>query len=323
MVQLVQGFYRQALAPSTLRSYHSAQSRYIMFCSSYNISPVPVSESSLSMFVAALAGEGVSHSSIKSYLSAIRYMQLAHVGNDPQFSNMVSLSYVLLGINKRSQAIAGTANPRHRLPITSAIMRSLKRAWELRGVNFDTAMLWAACCTCFFGFLRSGEATVPSQAAVDPSVHLAVSDVSLSSQSNPSAVIINIKASKTDPFRQGVSIYLGRTDKDLCPVGAILCYIALRGLSPGPLFLFQNGQFLTRAALVREIRQALQSVGIEASAYSGHSFRIGAATSAAAAGVEDALIKILGRWKSSAYMQYVRIPRESLSSISSVLADQQ
>ena len=49
-------------------------------------------------------------------------------------------------------------------------------------------------------------------------------------------------------------------------------------------------------------------VGLEAEQYAGHSFRIGAATTA---DVNDALIKTLGRWKSDAYTLYVRVPRKT------------
>ena len=94
----------------------------------------------------------------------------------------------------------------------------------------------------------------------------------------------------------------------------------MRGLTPGPLFRFEDGTALTRPALVREIRRALLAAGVDASPYSGHSFRIGAATTAAAVGVEDSVIKILGRWQSSAYTQYVRVPRDKLAEVSSRLA---
>ena len=288
---LVHQYYTQAIAPSTMRMYNSAQLRYRNFCSSMNISLLPIAQSYLCQFVAS---QGVAHKSIKGYLSAIRHLQISPLGTDPLISGMVVLSYVLQGI-KRSQAVAGTNNPRTRLPITAGLMRSLKRHWESQGISFNTSMLWATACVCFFGFLRSGEATVPTQASYDAGVHLSISDVSLDSQSFPSTVMVRIKSSKADPFRVGVTVYLGRTDQELCPVAAVLDYIARRGTYAGPLFIYENGQPLTRNSLVREVRSALLAMGINATRYSGHSFRIGAATSAAAAGVEDAIIKILGR----------------------------
>ena len=65
--------------------------------------------------------------------------------------------------------------------------------------------------------------------------------------------------------------------------------------------------------------ETLQRAGVDQSKYCGHSFRIGAATTAATKGVEDCIIKILGRWKSLAYLQYVRLSREQLSGYSAVL----
>ena len=40
-------------------------------------------------------------------------------------------------------------------------------------------------------------------------------------------VQVKIKASKMDPFRKGVVVYLGSTDNDLCPVVAIAAYLAV------------------------------------------------------------------------------------------------
>ncbi len=119
----------------------------------------------------------------------------------------------------------------------------------------------------------------------------------LDSSSPQQNVQVAIKASKTDPFRKGVTVFLGRTANDLCP---------------GPFFRLASGAPLTREVLVRKMWGALEAGGIDASKYAGHSFRIGAATTAAMVGVEDSLIKTMGRW---AYQLYVRVPRYRLASV--------
>ena len=100
---------------------------------------------------------------------------------------------------------------------------------------------------------------------------------------------------------------------------ALLAYLAVRGTAPGPLFVFQNGIPLSRLNLVRAVRAALESQGINVHCFDGHSFRIGAATTATACGIEESLIQVLGRWKSSAFTRYIQTPRCFLISVSSVL----
>ena len=121
-----------------------------------------------------------------------------------------------------------------------------------------------------------------------------------------------LKVSKTDPFRKGVALVIGKGSRDLCPVAAVLDYMVRRGSGAGPLFQFSDGRFLTRARFVTAVRSALSQAGLAAHMYSGHSFRIGAATTAALCGMQDSLIKTLGRWQSSAYTVFVRTPREVL-----------
>ena len=91
------------------------------------------------------------------------------------------------------------------------------------------------------GFLRTGEVVAPPGASFDPSVHLTVGDVSVDSWSAPSYVAVNIKASKTDPFRQGVTIYLGRTHNRIYPLAATLNYLVARGTSKGPCLYSKMG----------------------------------------------------------------------------------
>ena len=90
-------------------------------------------------------------------------------------------------------------------------------------------MLWAAICTRFFRFLRSGEVVVPLDSEYDPAVHHSFGDVRMDSTTDLQFLEVAIKASKTDPFCQGVRVYLGRTNTDLCPVAAVLSYMVRRG----------------------------------------------------------------------------------------------
>lgn len=228
------------------------------------------------------------------------------------------LDYVMKGI-KRTQVTSLPGPSRPRLPITPVILRQIRAAWA-PNPTFDRKMLWAAFTMGFFGFMRAGEFTLPSDGAYDPSCHLSVNDIAVDSHSSPSLLQVHLRSSKTDPFRRGISIYLGKTADDLCPVAAILSYLAVRPRTPGPLFLFEDGKFLTRDRLIRNLRDTLLQVGVNATHFAGHSFRIGAATTAAAKGVPDSTIKMLGRWESSAYQLYIRTPRDQLATISGTLS---
>ena len=121
-------------------------------------------------------------------------------------------------------------------------------------------------------------------------------------------------------FLQGVDVVVGRTDSDLCPVAAILAYIAARRNCQGPFFLAEAGTPLTKPNFIADLRRVLAAAGLPQDDYAGHSFRIGAATSAALAGVEDSTIQLLGRWQSSAFLRYVRTPQARLAEVSKALA---
>ena len=65
---------------------------------------------------------------------------------------------------------------------------------------------------CFFGLLRSGVICCPTTTStLDESEHLTLGDVSVYIHAAPSRMFITIKASKTSPFRAGVTIVLGAT----------------------------------------------------------------------------------------------------------------
>ena len=192
----VQHYYQKGLATTTQRCYLTGQQRYMQFCDQVNQTVVLTSESTLLLFAAHLALSGLAYTSIKVYFSAIGNLHTAHEAYHQALTPR--LEQVLRGIKKKQ---CSTHTARIRLPITAEFMHKIKPPTEYQNI-----MLWAACCTAFFGFLRVGEMTIPNQNAYDSSVHLSLQDVALDSRATPAIVWLTIKQSKTDPFRKGVKV---------------------------------------------------------------------------------------------------------------------
>ena len=112
---------------------------------------------------------------------------------------------------------------------------------------------------------------VPSDLSFESDVHLAYGDVRVDDVSSPSYVEVYLKASKTDPFRLGVSVFLaGHMSLYVHWQHAVLVYIVDCGHDLGPFFRFEDGRFLTRDHFVSTVRTALTAAGVEAARYLGH-----------------------------------------------------
>ena len=125
---------------------------------------------------------------------------------------------------------------------------------------------------------------------------------------------VTLKSSKTDSFRAGQSLLIARVDSPVCAVTTMQHYFQVVSPPKGPLFYFQSGRFLTRSSVVCLLRDAARHAGLPYHSLKGHSFRIGAASTAAAAGLPDWLIKAMGRWSSDRYQLYIRTPQQVLLS---------
>ena len=125
---------------------------------------------------------------------------------------------------------------------------------------------------------------------------------------------------KDGPLPPRATVFIGMSaDNQLCPVKAL---DLLRSRSPtqhGFLFRFRNGTCLTREKLNTIIRALMVRQGVPYASYSSHSFRIGAASSAAAAGIPDWRIQSLGRWSSDCYRQYIRLPEHHTGEVAAIL----
>ena len=303
------------MASSTKQTYSSGEKRFLEFIHLFKGSTMqqclPASEALLTEFVAYLA-KNIKHSSIKIYLAAVRHFHIRQ-GFRLNFQKTSRLQLVLRGI-KRSQG----GEIQIRLPITIHHMKLFHLLLSIPSTeNYNSIMISAAMTLAFFGFLRLGELTCKSK--FNPEVHLTLWDVLLTSSVNPASMTIRIKESKTDPFRIGQSITVEACNSPLCPVLAMKRYLSTRKIDNGPLFVLSSGKPLTKQLLTSETRSLLQKSGFNAAHYAGHSYRNGAATTAAAAKLPSWLIKTLGRWTSDCYERYIKIPPVTLSGVSATL----
>jgi len=267
------------------------------------MSPFPVTELILCLFVVYLARCNLSYKTIRVYLFGVQYHSLLR-GFPIKISSMNYLYYSLRGI-RRTQGNSLTRPPRS--PITISHLWSMYAFLASSHFTPHDKSLWRCMVVlAFFGLFRVSEFTCV--APFDISIHLSPADISFNSAF--SMMYINLKASKTDPFRSGCVIRLASIPgHELCPVGAMRCFLSFRGDSEGPLFTLSSGRFLSRGMVDYFLHLSLPGVPNIRT----HSFRIGGASAALAAGASDALIRVMGRWSSDCYNRYIRVSDNQIS----------
>ena len=241
----VHQLFAEGIASSTRATYSSGQVRYLNFCNKFGINPLPLTDRSLCLFAAFLANEGLRAQSISVYLSALHHLQIA-AGLQAPPPSWLPYTY---------QTLSGPL----RENLTSHA--SLVSRADLSGCISSTA---TACMHRIFWVLQARRTS--------SNFHLSI----CSPYAFRPIPLGPIPDSGADPFGHGAAVILGATGKDLCLVIAILNYLAVRPPGPGPLLIWQDSLPLLRDQFVWRV---LCSAGLDHSLYSGHSFRIGAATS--------------------------------------------
>ena len=302
------------MAASTRRTYQAGTAAFTRFCHKHGIPPLPASELTLRYFCTHLS-KSVSYQTIKVYLAAIRLLHLEHGFEDPTRDTPL-LTYLCIGIRRSGRSTNTT-----RLPITIPLLRVIKHQLSTSTLPAQAKLLyWAAFTLAFYGFLRASEYSCPTHSKFTNTRHLLLRDISITTNS----LSVHLKRSKSDRFGKSATVLVGATGSSTCPVRAMHKFLTARQAQPsGPLFTFTSGKFLTRSDISRTTKRLLRAAGIDPVRYSSHSYRIGAATAAADAGLPDHLIKTLGRWRSSAYQTYIHTSPDMLCKVARLITQAQ
>ena len=273
-----------------------------------------ISEDILIYFVAyCVSSLHLKYSTIKTYLAGTRFAYIKVGFPDPccfpSGQPFLRLRTILKAVKKSQENVV-----KPRLPITAVILGQLCQQLRSGFLGaYEDLVLETAFCLAFFGFLRCGEFTSKSN-TFDPLSDLCIQDIQL--HPGDHFFTLNLKVSKTDPFRRGISLTYFATGQPICPLTPMLALmqtrLAVSAQPQDPVFTTLTGTPLTRAFVIDKLKILLSRLGYDSALYSGHSFRIGAATTAAAAKIPDHMIRTLGRWTSDCYCRYIRTSHASL-----------
>uniref|UniRef100_A0A096M1W8 Core-binding (CB) domain-containing protein n=1 Tax=Poecilia formosa TaxID=48698 RepID=A0A096M1W8_POEFO len=299
LIQTASSYMKAGLAPSTLKTYTHAWLTFVKFCASQHIPHVPVLTSVVLAFITfCYVHRRLKPPYIRSLLAGINFFaKCLQTDFAPSLLSNHSIKLLLRGISK-----SYLPRPDPRKPITAPILKSLILTVRSSPYSpYVKSLLSSVYLLAFFGFLRLGEFTTPSNAFI-PSRDLTISDLKFF----PDHYSLYLKHSKG---KGPVSVIIARLDCQFCPFLAMFEYALNRHkIYPrsAPLFLTPEGLPMSSSWFLKFLRETLISCNLAPSQYSGHSFRIGAATSAASLGLPSASLQRLGRWSSSAYASYIR-----------------
>ena len=254
--------------------------------------PGPATPGHIVLFISHLYSKGQVASTIATKLSALSYFYKLAGSHDIVQHFLVQKC--LSGVRKLA------SSQDSRMPITVPMLNTLmNNAGDVTKCYYHKVMLRAMMSLSFYAFLRPGEVTQSPNNLMFSNIQIHDSQLVLT--------FVNFKHHVGKPVTLSIPAQQGPT----CPVMAIKSYISERGNAPGPLFCSHSQYPITYHKYHEWFHQLVRASSINLK-MNLHSFRIGAASLAAANGVSSTLIQQMGRWRSTAYVRYIRIPQIKL-----------
>ena len=206
------------------------------------------------------------------------------------------------------EALAGVKRTREELPNQRQALlphHLLAIKQNLHSVSSQYRQtFWTACLLAFHTMVRS--ANLFANDGKFPR-HLTLHSIVPTSD----GFILNFPALKNERFlKKTVPIPITRLphDKTLCAATALQRSIEGRTDQTAPLLTYRKNRrdvALTATKFNRTLRKVLYRAGFNASRFSVHSFRRGAATFASQSGISTDSLKAQGNWKSDCYTRYI------------------
>lgn len=279
----------RSLAPSTQQAYSAALNKFHNFLVQFHFHPFwPVPVTQLLHYIGHLSLQNMSYRTVSLYLNAIAYKHKIHGLQDTTKCFIVTKT--LEGL-RRSAGVTKDI----RIPISYELFCRITHSQpNVCRSAYESALFSAAFTITYYGLLRVSE-----------TIALQRSDITIV---HHSLCQIIIQKSKTDQIGSSAKVDITpHHNSTLNPVATISQFLRLRDRvsRTGPLLAHLNTKPLTKYQFQAVLQKSLQFIGVSGH-FRSHSFRIGMATELAKMGLSDSEIKAKGRWRSAAYLSYIR-----------------
>ena len=287
------------LAPASLKNFKTHILTYVRFCTLFRFNLFPADGLQMRRYLQYLAAQHESVESSKSYLGGVKSLHML-LGLPSPVVDEYLYGLTVQGIRREKGHTVKQAAPMN--PQLLLDMYEKVDMNDPRQVSAYLALLIG-----FLTLFRKSNLVPDSDVKFDP--------VRTLSRRNlirlKDAYLCRVYWSKTNQFADRcLDIPLvPNPDRHLCPVTWLDWYLMkVPGRPLDPVFLYYRGgkrQALTYTMLQFWMRTWIQACGLDGDQFSSHSLRRGGAQWAARSGLPGHVIKLLGDWKSDAYLRYL------------------
>lgn len=256
--------------------------------------PLPVTAQHAALYLTHLRQKKVRSSTMRSHMSAISFFHRLHGVHGPSGSFLVSK--LLISYAKQDTPSF------HRGPITLSVLGEIvsQLKW-VTSSKYDHLLYYSVFTLMYHAALRISEVCVmPSSNHTLQAMHISL--VRMSHKTHLRVSFPSYKHSRGTP----APLVVAPCKTGPCAIEAYRKYMHVRGPSKGPAFCKYSGKPLRRTDVVHALEKSLQRAGLVRCMFNTHSFRIGKATDMAKDGSSHAQIALAGRWRSNAYLAYIR-----------------
>lgn len=289
---------RKSLQPSTVKQYQAIWNNVRSFMNKELARDVclPLDANTLGLYITWLYSLELKASTIRTHVSAISFVHKMRCLCDP-----TSVFY----IRKLLKAV-DRARPSYdrRLPISVSLLNGLLSVVQsCCDSSYEVVLYKAMMCTAYYACLRVGEIALSGNRENILNINQVAVSKSDGRMVSFEITFIDYKHSDGSFPKLQIREVL---DKTFCPVKCLADYLSRRGKCSGALFVKSDNKLVLRNNFLMVLMRCFLLLHIPSDNFNTHSFRIGRCTDLAIQGFSTEQLRQIGRWRSDAFMVYVR-----------------